>query len=237
MRPIALSPRLLALARQVPQGVRFADVGTDHARLPVWLLEHGVIDHAIATDLREGPLERARETARRHELTDRISFRLGDGLAPLERGEADLCAIAGMGGETIAGILAAAPWAGEGGTRFLLQPMSSIPELRGWLWRNGFRIEREELIQEGETLYVSLTVSAGPMSPLTPAEEWAGQQRQGMDAPLRSLYLSRLTRRVQGALEGLRRSTRPEDLRRLPEWEALAQGLEEMKKEWEAWQR
>ena len=98
MRPIALSPRLLALARQVPQGVRFADVGTDHARLPVWLLEHGVIDHAIATDLREGPLERARETARRHELTDRISFRLGDGLAPLERGEADLCAIAGMGG-------------------------------------------------------------------------------------------------------------------------------------------
>ena len=66
MRPIALSPRLLALARQVPQGVRFADVGTDHARLPVWLLEHGVIDHAIATDLREVPLEQARETARRH---------------------------------------------------------------------------------------------------------------------------------------------------------------------------
>lgn len=75
------------------------------------------------------------------------------------------------------------------------------------------------------------------MSPLTPAEEWAGQQRQGMAAPLRSLYLTRLTSRVQGALEGLRRSTRPEDLRRLPEWEALAQGLEEMKKEWEAWQR
>ena len=66
MRPIELTPRLLALARQVPEGARFADVGTDHARLPVWLLERGIIQNAIASDLREGPLEQARETARRH---------------------------------------------------------------------------------------------------------------------------------------------------------------------------
>ena len=86
MRPIELTPRLLALAQQVPGGARFADVGTDHARLPVWLLEHGIIENAIASDLREGPLEQARETARRHMLTERLSFRLGDGLAPI-RGE------------------------------------------------------------------------------------------------------------------------------------------------------
>ena len=237
MRPIALSPRLLALARQVPQGVRFADVGTDHARLPVWLLEQGVIDHAIATDLREGPLEQARETARRHGLSGRISFRRGNGLAPLGPEEADLCAIAGMGGETIAAILVAAPWAAKGRTRFLLQPMTSAQDLRGWLWRNGFHIESEALSREGEALYVSLTVSPGSMRPLSPAEEWAGRQFRGMGAPLRGLYLERLITRVQEAREGLRRSTRPEDLWRLSEQEALAQGLEEMKKEWDAWQR
>lgn len=105
MRPVELSPRLLAIAHQVPLGARFADIGTDHARLPVWLLEHGRIPSAIAADLKEGPLSRARQTAARHNLTERISFRLGDGLTPLGPEEADAVAIAGMGGETIASIL------------------------------------------------------------------------------------------------------------------------------------
>ena len=80
MRPISLSPRLETVARLVPAGVRFADIGTDHAYLPVWLLQQGVIDRAIAADLNPGPLDRARENARRYGLTDRIDFRLGDGL-------------------------------------------------------------------------------------------------------------------------------------------------------------
>ena len=136
MRPIELTPRLLALAQQVPEGARFADVGTDHARLPVWLLEQGIIQHAIASDLREGPLEQARETARRHALTERLSFRLGDGLAPIRGEEVDVCAIAGMGGETIAAILSACPWAASAGHTFLLPPTprraSAVPWRRGW---------------------------------------------------------------------------------------------------------
>ena len=58
-----LTPRLRAIAEQVPQGARLADIGTDHGYLPVWLLLAGQIDRAIAADLREGPLKRARETA------------------------------------------------------------------------------------------------------------------------------------------------------------------------------
>ena len=237
MRPVTLSPRLQALARQVPCGVRFADIGTDHARLPVWLLEHDVIPWAIAPDLREGPLEQARQLVLRHNLAERVSLRLGDGLAPIRPEEVDWCAISGMGGETISAILSAAPWVLEKGIRFLLQPMTSVQDLRGWLWRNGFCIEQEALIQEGDTLYVSLTVLPGPMPPLSPVEEWAGRQYRGMEAPLRKRYLERLSDRVEGALAGLRCSTRAEDRCRVSEWEDLSKGLDQMRKEWEAWQQ
>lgn len=237
MRPIELTPRLLALARQVPQGARFADVGTDHARLPVWLLEQGIIQSAIASDLREGPLEQARETARRHALTDQLSFRLGDGLAPIRGEEIDVCAIAGMGGETIAAILSACRWAASGGHTFLLQPMTSVEDLRGWLWRSGFRIIHEELVGEGRTIYVVITAIPGSMAPMTPAEEWAGRQYRGMEAPLRGTYLDRLCGRVAGMVEGLRRSTRPEDLEKLPRLEEVLTGLNKMKEEWNRWQQ
>ena len=237
MRPIELTPRLLALAQQVPGGARFADVGTDHARLPVWLLEHGIIENAIASDLREGPLEQAKETARRHMLTERLSFRLGDGLAPIRGEEVDVCAIAGMGGETISAILSSCPWAASGQHHFLLQPMTSVEELRGWVWRNDFRIIQEALVGEGKAIYVVITAVPGAMVPLTPAEEWAGRQYRGMVSPLRTAYLDRLSRRVAHMVEGLRHSTRPEDLEKLPQWEALGDGLEQMKEEWHTWQR
>lgn len=237
MRPIELTPRLLALAQQVPEGARFADVGTDHARLPVWLLERGIVQSAIASDLREGPLEQAKETARRHALTERLSFRLGDGLSPIRGEEVDVCAIAGMGGETIAAILAACPWAASGHHRFLLQPMTSVEELRGWLWRNGFRITQEVLVGEGKTIYVVITAIPGTMVPLTPAEEWAGRQYRGMESPLRTAYLERLSSRVAHMVEGLRHSTRTEDLEKLPQWEVLLDGLNKMKEEWGKWQQ
>ena len=80
-----LTPRLQAIAEQVPQGARLADVGTDHGYLPVWLLRSGRIDSAIATDLREGPLNRSKETAQRFGVAERLSFRLCDGLSEIGR--------------------------------------------------------------------------------------------------------------------------------------------------------
>lgn len=98
------------LAEQVPQGARLADVGTDHAYLPAWLLLAGRISGAVATDVREGPLQRGRETARLYKVEDRIVFRCCDGLAAVEPQEADTVVIAGMGGELMARIVERAPW-------------------------------------------------------------------------------------------------------------------------------
>ena len=109
MNKLELSPRLAAIAALVPQGARLADVGTDHAYLPVRLLLDGGIASAVATDVNEGPLQRGRETAERYGVRT-ILFRRCDGLADVRADEVDTVVIAGMGGDLIARILAAAPW-------------------------------------------------------------------------------------------------------------------------------
>lgn len=237
MRTLELSPRLKSVAELVPQGAHLADIGTDHAYLPTWLILHGVIGRAIAADLREGPLERARLTAEKYGISQHVSFRLCDGLTGIDKDEADVIAIAGMGGETIAEILSAAPWTKEAGKLLLLQPMSAQPELRRWLWEQGYTIRREILSKEGETLYVAFQVSAGRMDEPTAGELWAGKQQAGEDAPLRGEYLDRLIAQTGRALEGLWRSTRAADSQRLSEMEEVHQDLLRLKEEWSTWQR
>lgn len=234
MRPMELTPRLRSVAELVPQGAKFADIGTDHAYLPVWLLQRGIITKALACDLRQGPLDRARATAERYGLTEEMDFRLCDGLAGVNPGEADTIAIAGMGGETIASILAAAPWVRERDVTLVLQPMSSISDLRLWLSQNGYEIVQEELSREGETLYTALLVRAGEMAPLTPAELWAGRNSA---APLRGEWLDLWLGKTERALAGLSQSRQESAPQRRRELEQVRSGLLEMKKEWETWQR
>ena len=118
---LTLTPRLQAIADRVPQGARLADIGTDHGHLPLRLLTQNRLTCAIASDLREGPLDHARDNARFHGLTDRVSFRLASGLEGIAPDECDTISIAGMGGETIAAILEAAPWTADGKHTLLLQ--------------------------------------------------------------------------------------------------------------------
>ena len=151
-------------------------------------------------------------------------------------GPADALVIAGMGGETIANILEAAPWVKEKDFPIILQPMSTQAELRGWLWRNGFLCLREKTVFEGETLYSIILARQGGAVPMTPAEEWAGRQYPGMEDPLRGLLLDHLLGRVRRALDGMARSRAPAEARRR-ELEQVLEGLMEMRKEWDAWQQ
>ncbi len=89
----------------VSPGCRLADVGTDHAYIPIYLMQNGVIPQAVAMDINQGPLLRATENIRRYGLTGRIETRLSDGLEKLQAGEADTILIAGMGGLLMVRIL------------------------------------------------------------------------------------------------------------------------------------
>lgn len=230
---LELSPRLRLAADMVPRGAKLCDVGTDHAYLPTCLLLEGTISSAIASDLRRGPLNRAMETAREYGCSGRMSFRLCNGLAGIAPEETDAVVIAGMGGETIAQILNAAPWVRERKVELILQPMSSQPELRAWLAANGFHIREERLAREGDTLYVVMSVCAGVEEPMTAAQVWAGRQSRD---PLRGAYLAELLEKLDRALAGMARSTAPRTLARREELTLVRSGVAEMKKEWDAWQ-
>ena len=236
MRPMELTPRLRSVAQLVPQGAKFADIGTDHAYLPVWLLQRGIITKALACDLRQGPLDRARATAEKYGLTEQMDFRLCDGLSGVGPGEADTIAIAGMGGETIAAILSAAPWVWRESCLLPPQPMSAQAQLRLWHQEHGYTIDRELLSREGDTIYTAFQVEAGPMPELTAGELWAGRQSRGEADPLRGEYLNRLIDQTGRAVEGLRRSTRAADAGRLDEMERAHRGLLKLREEWLSWQ-
>ena len=230
--------RLRAIAEQVPKGARLADVGTDHAYLPVWLLRNQCISFAIASDLREGPLQRGMETARQWEIpSEKIAFRCSAGLDSIKESEVDTIVIAGMGGETIAHILDEAAWSHTPHLYFLLQPMSSIPELRFYLQENDFQIEKETVVFEQGKYYTILAVRPGKMTPLTLAETWAGRQNEGEKMQHRTAYLEDLIRRREKALAGMKFAVSGISDEQIREQEQLLKELQEMREEWIRWQR
>lgn len=229
MTSLSLTPRLRTVAELVPAGARLADVGTDHAYLPAYLLTQDRVPSAIATDIRSGPLARARETSERFGLAERLSLRLCDGLAGVRPDEVDAVAIAGMGGETILGILEAAPWSLD--KTCILQPMSAAEVLRAGLDRLGRPIVREVLAQEGDILYVTFYVNGANTvkeNTLTEAEHYVGTVEAHGGDPLWPEYLELSCRRARRALEGSTRSKKPEDEGRRTYFERVLAGLEKM---------
>ncbi len=161
MNNITLTPRLELIAKKISENAVLADIGTDHAHLPIYLLENGIIKSAIASDIRTGPLKKAEENTKKYGFEDKISLRLGAGLEKVKPNECDTISIAGMGGETIAQILADAKWTNSENYTLLLQPMTMIYYLRKWLWQNGYEILEENVCKEDHRRYVVMIVKGG----------------------------------------------------------------------------
>ena len=138
----------MAAADLVRQGAVLADIGTDHALLPVFLCREGKIKRAIASDIGEGPLSAAKRQVEAAGLSDRILLHLGNGLDGLaDEGLTDI-AICGMGGELIVDILRRAPFVKDRRIRLVLQPMTHAEILREYLVKTGFSIIDEDVVTE-----------------------------------------------------------------------------------------
>lgn len=146
--------RLERVAAHVPAGARLADIGSDHAYLPVALMRRGVIVAAVAGEVALTPFYSAERTVRENGLEQRITVRQANGLAAIEA-EDGITAISlcGMGGETIRDILDSGKAHLSGRERLILQPNGGEQPLRQWLMDNGYRILAEEVLRENRFDY------------------------------------------------------------------------------------
>lgn len=225
MEQSLLTPRLQTVAELVPQGARLADVGTDHAHLPAWLILRGRVTEAIASDLRPGPLARAAETVQAFGLSGAVSLRLCPGLEGIAPGEADTVTICGMGGEVMIGILSVAPWTREG-VLLILQPQSNQPKLRCWLGEHGYRVTLETVAREGQRWYPILTVRGGPVRRVSPEEALMGDPAVWRREALRKEYLRFLLEKCRREYAAVSRSAKAEDEARKEELGCCIAGLE-----------
>lgn len=153
-----LSKRLETVASFVPKGSNIADIGTDHGYVPIYLVQEKIADHAVAMDVRIGPLEHAKAHIREAGLEDRIEVRLSDGLTGLKAEEADCVIIAGMGGELILHILEAGRELWDTMSYWVLSPQSELDKVRRFLKNQSFSIVRETMMKEDGKYYTVMGV-------------------------------------------------------------------------------
>lgn len=199
MKQPRLMPRLQKIYDIAIPCETVADIGTDHAYIPLCLYLNGKCKRAIASDVGKGPLERAKSTLNEYGA-DNIFLRLGSGLSTLSPKEAEVIIIAGMGGILIGEILNASENIAKTAKQLVLQPMTAVPELREYLINHGYKIEKEYLVREDEKIYTIISVSVGDDKPYTKAELYMGKQldRNNLYLVYRAERLKKLDRRING---------------------------------------
>lgn len=169
-----LSKRLETVASFVPTGAVVADIGSDHAYLPCYLVHKGIAARAVAGEVVQGPFDSAVRQVRTEGLTDKITVRLADGLAAVEDTDGvTAVTIAGMGGPLIVSILEKHPQALKTVTRLILQPNIHAKAIREWALANGWALQDEVILEEDGKVYEVLVLQRGEMK-LTEAQTLLG---------------------------------------------------------------
>lgn len=153
MMILLLSPRLKIIADSIESFGTMADIGSDHAYLPIYLVKNERVKSAIATDVNRGPVLIAKERLKSNKVDKSVAVRQGNGLRVLKPGEAEVIVIAGMGGILIRDILDKDAKVAESAKLLILQPMRDSDKVRKWLFEHGFDIIDEELVKEQDRIY------------------------------------------------------------------------------------
>ncbi len=203
----ALNARLLSAAEFVRQNATFADIGTDHAYLPLFLLDVGRIKYAYCCDINEGPLASARRNAEERGRAEQMNFILTDGASALaDRGITDY-AICGMGGELIADIIDRAPHLRAEGVNLILQPMTRQAHLRRYLAESGFEILKESYSYDSGKYYLCILASfTGQSHQITDVEAELGiEMLKNVNNNAQIGYINTKISALTRAAEGKRR--------------------------------
>lgn len=173
---LKISNRLKKCAKMVDKNTRLADIGTDHAYLPIYLILENKINNVLACDVRNGPLQHAMLNIKKFNLEQKIETRISNGLLNINENEVDEVLIAGMGGLLICDILKNCKWNHKIGKKFILQPMNHEKDLRIYLSVNGYKIEKEEaVVCNGKSYIVIKSVYTGESYKISEIEKYIGK--------------------------------------------------------------
>lgn len=219
MKEIQISRRLQSVAAFVQEGKRLADVGCDHGYIPIYLLQKKKIEKAIAMDINQGPLMRAKEHIQEWGLENYIDTRLSDGVKALKPNEVQSIVIAGIGGPLMEKILTEGNEVLQTVTELVLQPQSEIGHFRRFLIENEYEITHEEMILEDGKYYPIMRAVHGKAKEQTEAEYLYGKKLLQNRNPVLKEFLDREQVKAEELLEKLKNSQTPSAKARISELE------------------
>lgn len=214
-----LSKRLQAVARLVTPDLKIADIGTDHAYIPIWLVEQGISPSAIAMDINQGPLEKAKENIVLHGLTSRIKTRQSDGMRQLKPSEAESVVIAGMGGGLVIKILEDVKEQDLGIKEWILQPQSELKKVREYLNESGYRIVDETMILDEGKFYPMMKAIKGKQEVYREEELSYGKLLLKNRNPILKMFLEKEFELKNGIYETLKKTSGQSAQKRVSELE------------------
>lgn len=205
-RLFKLDERLMSCAEFVRENSRIADVGTDHAYLPIYLIKTGKIQRAIASDVRKGPLLNAEKNLKKYHLLDKVELRLSNGLEKIKKKEVDDIIIAGMGGEIIVDILSKADWLKNKTKRLILQPMSMDEKVRKFLYKEKFKIIDEKVtISENKIYNVMCAEFFGKDYKITELYPYIGTLENNLNEETK-IYINKKINSLKNQSKGLKKN-------------------------------
>jgi tRNA (adenine22-N1)-methyltransferase len=206
---INLKGRLQKVASMAGHCSKPADIGTDHAYLPIYLVQSGICPMAIATDIKKGPLRKAEKNINKYHMQNKIELRQGDGLIPIKDDGCDVLIIAGMGGVLIRDIIEKSIDTAKEAKFILMQPMYAEEALREFLYRYGFNILEEALAKHEGRIYAVIKAAYDGIA----REEETfylhiGRRLFEQRDPLLKEYLRKRIKRQDRIVQGMSKSLR-----------------------------
>lgn len=223
-----LPKRLQAVVSLIPPCKLVADIGTDHAKIPISLIQSGITSKVIASDIHQGPFQKAKAVICLQGLEEQIDLRLGNGLKVLQPGEAEVIVISGLGGFTIIDIFQESPEILETAETLVLSPASHEGDVRRWLREKGWGIEKEDLVEDQGRIYQIIQLANRGWveeERWTELEYEVGPMIIREKHPLLKEYLQRKLKKYVQAVQGLNCSQSRESLEKA---EALSDKIEEI---------
>ena len=202
-----LNKRLTCAASFVQKGAKVADIGCDHAYLPIYLIENQIASKVIACDINEGPCEKARENIRKHSLSSVIEVIRTDGLCGIDAYSPDNIVICGMGGDLIARILGDSEYTRANSPLLILQPMTKQSALRAWLLEKGYDIVNEALCVDDRLYEIIVAKYDGVCRSWSEAELLLGKRNIENSSPLLSEHGKKITEQYNTIIKGKKKAS------------------------------